>query len=56
MSTFIMGLVAGALIASVIFLVIARATKKERDNEKYREGFNAGYTSRWGYGSLDDGK
>lgn len=48
MATFFLGLLVGGLVSSAILLFIVGATRTERDNEVYMEGFNAGYEGRWG--------
>lgn len=52
MVTFILGFFIGGLVFSTTLLFIVGATRTERDNEVYMEGFNAGYEGRRGH----DGK
>ena len=52
MAIFIFGFLAGGLVFSATLLFIVGATRAERDNEIYMEGFKAGYEGRWG----QDGK
>ena len=52
MAIFIFGFLVGGLVFSATILFIVGATRKEKYNEIYMEGFNAGYEGRWGY----DGK
>lgn len=52
MAIFIFGFLAGGLVFSATILFIVGATRKEKYNEVYMEGFNAGYQGRWG----QDGK
>ena len=48
MATFFLGLLVGGLVSSATLLFIVGATRTERDNEVYMEGFKAGYEGRWG--------
>ena len=56
MTVFVLGFVAGGVVFSAVLLFIIGATRKEKDNEIYREGFKDGYEGRWGVGAYDDGK
>lgn len=54
--TFIFGMVAGFVIAMIVFLFVYGANKNNRENDIYIEGFNAGYQSRWGNEESDEPK
>lgn len=42
----------GAFIGTVVTAFVVCATAKEKEQEIYKKGFDAGYHGRWG----DDGK
>ena len=49
--------IAGGLLFSVVLLFVIGATRGEKDNEIYKQGFKDGYEGRWGAGAYeDDGK
>ncbi len=47
-----MSFLVGAFIGVLAVAFVFGATAKEKEQEIYKKGFNAGYQSRWG----DDGK
>lgn len=57
MTLLITGFVLGGLLFSVVLLFVIGATRGEKENEIYKQGFKDGYEGRWGTGSYeDDGK
>lgn len=48
MVMFVLGFILGGMAFSVVLLFMIGATKNERENEIYREGFNDGYEARFG--------
>lgn len=50
MVLFVLGFVLGGMAFSVISLFIVGATKNERENEIYKEGFNDGFEANFGNG------
>lgn len=50
MVMFVLGFILGGMAFSVVLLFMIGATKNERENEIYREGFNDGYEARFGNG------
>lgn len=50
MVLFVLGFISGGMAFSVILLFLMGATKNERENEIYKEGFNDGFEANFGNG------